>query len=322
MDIEILKRAQQYIEKLANGIDPLTDETINGNPLLDNARICRCFFFVSDILQQVIDNNGEISKPSKSTRTNKPRFEYNEAVMSILHPSKFPQSLTKSIQFWQSQIDEAYGEDYSEQFGTIPRVAIVDWLVQNEYLETVDRQCGGKTHKLPTPKGQSVGITQSENKVNGIPYIAVNYTPQAQQFILDNLNHILQDNAYSYTPSDTKAKASKPKFVYDSEAIHNLPTNDQPMYLTNLLDSWSNILETQFGRIPNKKVFEWLEEKEYLYTIIDDNGKRRKKATELGLQTGLNNIETSNALGQTYTAVTYNQQAQQFIIDNLHYMIA
>lgn len=49
-DLEKMQRAKMYIDKLANGIDPLTDSEITDDSVLNHVRISRCLFYVSDIL--------------------------------------------------------------------------------------------------------------------------------------------------------------------------------------------------------------------------------------------------------------------------------
>lgn len=41
MNLELLKHAKGYIEKMANGINPLTNENIPDNDLINNVRISR-----------------------------------------------------------------------------------------------------------------------------------------------------------------------------------------------------------------------------------------------------------------------------------------
>ena len=62
-DHEILCRAKTYIDKLANGIDPLTDEPVRENDIVNNVRISRCLFYVSGVLDKVI--SGDV--PAKKT---------------------------------------------------------------------------------------------------------------------------------------------------------------------------------------------------------------------------------------------------------------
>ena len=46
MNLELLKHAKEYIEKMANGINPLTGEIVPDNDLINNIRISRCLFYV------------------------------------------------------------------------------------------------------------------------------------------------------------------------------------------------------------------------------------------------------------------------------------
>ena len=61
-DLEMMQRAKTYMDKLANGINPLDDTTLSENDIVNNVRISRCLFYVSDVLRQVIENGGNVSK--------------------------------------------------------------------------------------------------------------------------------------------------------------------------------------------------------------------------------------------------------------------
>lgn len=60
-ELEKIEYAKTYIEKLANGVNPLTGQAAPDSDLINNVRISRCLFYVSDILRQVVENGG-ISK--------------------------------------------------------------------------------------------------------------------------------------------------------------------------------------------------------------------------------------------------------------------
>lgn len=47
---------------MANGINPLTDEKIPDNELINNVRISRCLFYVNDILGEILENSGTMNK--------------------------------------------------------------------------------------------------------------------------------------------------------------------------------------------------------------------------------------------------------------------
>ena len=50
IDVSKLKTAQDWIEKLANGINPLTSEPVKEDDIVNNVHISRCLFFVSETL--------------------------------------------------------------------------------------------------------------------------------------------------------------------------------------------------------------------------------------------------------------------------------
>ncbi len=54
-ELETLERAKMYIDKLANGINPLNDEPVKDDDIVNNIRISRCLFYVSNILKNVIE---------------------------------------------------------------------------------------------------------------------------------------------------------------------------------------------------------------------------------------------------------------------------
>ena len=69
-ELETMERAKMYIEKMANGIDPLSGRPVQEGDLINNVRISRCLFYVADILQKVIDNQRRIGRAGKRCPSN------------------------------------------------------------------------------------------------------------------------------------------------------------------------------------------------------------------------------------------------------------
>lgn len=61
-ELEKMIRAESYIRKMADGINPITGVNVADDDMVNNVRITRCLYYVSDILRQVIANNGVIEK--------------------------------------------------------------------------------------------------------------------------------------------------------------------------------------------------------------------------------------------------------------------
>ncbi|MFI3229110.1 MAG: hypothetical protein R3Y23_02965 [Bacillota bacterium] len=67
-DLELLKRAKMYINKLANGINPLDDSEVLDDSLLNEAKIIRCFFYIENKLGELIDGDKEPKSRKKKNR--------------------------------------------------------------------------------------------------------------------------------------------------------------------------------------------------------------------------------------------------------------
>ena len=56
---EKLLKAKSYLDKLANGINPITNELASENDTINNIHISRCLFYV---LRNLIENNNNPQK--------------------------------------------------------------------------------------------------------------------------------------------------------------------------------------------------------------------------------------------------------------------
>jgi hypothetical protein len=57
-ELEKIKRAKMYMDKLAKGINPIEDTMAPNEDVINNVRLSRYFFFVSDVLRRVIESGG------------------------------------------------------------------------------------------------------------------------------------------------------------------------------------------------------------------------------------------------------------------------
>ncbi len=182
-ELETMQRAKSYIDKLANGIDPLTDETIKDDSVINNVRISRCLFYVSGVLQKVIDNYGEVGKKRKSD--SRQPFSITDEQKAGIVVSETPVGIM--------EFSKAIRAVLPENVKSLAVTKITEWLVENEYLREEIVQ--DKTRKVTTPKGESEGIlTVDAVSRDGMPYKKNIYTLEAQRFILDNLENIAEGN--------------------------------------------------------------------------------------------------------------------------------
>ena len=196
-ELDKIARAKMYLEKLANGINPLTDENVMQNDIVNNARISRCMFYVSDILRQILENGGnlKIRLPEKSpfyiTPEQLSRFEYSE----------YPIAISDITQRINNLIDLTVIKNL--KYGSI-----TSWLVDANILEVITKP-NGKTTKRPTSAGREKGIiTETRIGKNG-EYTAILYNRNAQRFILDNIDAIIHINNEKKIKSDVMQPSTK-----------------------------------------------------------------------------------------------------------------
>ena len=184
-ELEILQHAKEYLDKLAKGIDPLTGREVPEGEIINNVRISRCLFYVSDVLRQVIENGGIQVKAVKDSE--KAPFALSFEDRSRYAFGDWPLSASQIAQ----RLNELVDLETMQQLKT---TSITKFLLQSGLLFD-EEDSGGKKNKRPTEAGRELGIsTQLRTGQNG-DYTAVVYSREAQQFILDNLDAIITINA-------------------------------------------------------------------------------------------------------------------------------
>jgi len=177
-ELEKMRLAHNYILGLANGVDPSTGEELPNDTCLNNVRLSRCFFYVADILRQVIDNNGNVGKPPRGGEfilTDEFRANLSTAANN-LQISEF----TKPI----AELAISMG------MKKIPTTAFTEWLVEQGYL--IENVINDKRRKEPSSSGAALGIIAEERTSHYGTYKAILYNPAAQQFMIDNIEKIVE----------------------------------------------------------------------------------------------------------------------------------
>lgn len=177
-ELETMKRAKMYLDKLAQGIDPISNQEVPEDSALNQVRLARCFFYVSDILGQVIANGGVIGG-----RPNLPPFEISAAQLASVPISQEPLRITQLV----DAINTAVG---NPQMKKLSATVITNWLLENGYLKK-HLSADGKSKRLPTQTGMDLGLFTQIRQGQYGEYQAVFYTPSAQKFVLDHLHEIL-----------------------------------------------------------------------------------------------------------------------------------
>lgn len=181
-ELDKIARAKMYMEKLANGIDPISDTLAPDGDIINQVRLSRCFFFVSDVLRQVIENGGVRpaapvkkvpQRPFSLSVEERSRFAYSEKPITISEIGNRINSLADC-----------------EDMRKFSCSKILVWLMSLGMMEWVDLPDGKRTRR-PTTVGKEIGILVQEWTGDRGPYQVVLYDTRAQEFIIDNLDAVL-----------------------------------------------------------------------------------------------------------------------------------
>ena len=184
-ELETMQHAKGYLDKLAKGIDPLTDREVPEDDVINNVRISRCLFYVSDVLRQVIENGGVIGAPSKKGELAPYALSFEERGRYTF--GEWPLSASQIAQRLNELVDLSTMQK-------LKTTSITAFLMQSGLLFE-EESPNGSRNKRPTEAGKSLGITTTVRNGQHGEYTAVIYSKEAQQFILDNLDAIMTINA-------------------------------------------------------------------------------------------------------------------------------
>ena len=178
-DLEKLESAITYVERIADGKNPVNNTIADSDDVMNDPIIIRSMFFIKDVLVELKNNNGIIGKSKGSKKKEFPietlsDFQYVEV-----------KTITRLAAQLNSGIDETVYKKLSYR-------TITDWLKRNGYLiETEDTKLGKKV-TLTTEKAQAVGITHSlQTSMSGNSYYRVEYDKTGQEFVVQNLPSML-----------------------------------------------------------------------------------------------------------------------------------
>lgn len=177
-ELEKIAYAKSFIDKLANGINPLDDTPIPEGDIANNVRLSRCFFYVSDILRQVCENGG-VKKPK---RTPKVPFAVTLEQRESFEYSEKPIPVSEIASRIQRMVD-------NENMEKVTSRQINQWLL-NVGMLCLCNFGEDKTVKRPTEYGTQTGITVESRMGQYGEYKVVLYGLEAQHLILDNLEAI------------------------------------------------------------------------------------------------------------------------------------
>ena len=179
-ELETMQRAKMYLDKLAQGIDPITNQEVPEDSVLNNVRLARCFFYVSGVLEQVIANGGAIGAKPKLQP-----FAVDPEQLAKVQLSLEPVRVTQLVEMISATVD-------NPQMKKLSTTVITNWLLEKGFLKK-ETGAEGKSRRIPTQNGLMIGLSAQTRQGQYGEYQAVFYNSDAQRFVLDNLGAMLSE---------------------------------------------------------------------------------------------------------------------------------
>lgn len=186
-ELEKLAAVKVVVEKLADGINPITNLPILHDSVINDINMCRYFCYIADILSCIIKNNGGYS--FQNTRTKLPPFYIDADELNSFKFYEHPVVLSKLASQLNSLVDSSKMRRISPQ--TLAGFLADEGLLKEEKLPN------GKYMKLPTPSGREIGISTKVLGLGGEGYVAVLFNKNAQQYLIENLPRFLHQRDVS-----------------------------------------------------------------------------------------------------------------------------
>ncbi|MCX7711427.1 MAG: hypothetical protein N2484_16425 [Clostridia bacterium] len=177
-DYEKMEKAKNLLQKIAKGVDPLTGELIAEDSFLNDPRIIRCFYYVSEVLENVIQ--GAYSKSSGKnadfiiTAEQKSRVVFSEGKIGV---NEFSRCINQCIDASRSKKMTGVGLNKRlKKLGLLSEV------------ETND----GKTRTVTNEQSAQYGIETEKRTFKGVEYDAVVINDQGKKYLLEHIEDIMK----------------------------------------------------------------------------------------------------------------------------------
>lgn len=176
-DVEKLRKVKQYIDSLAEGLNPFTGQPLPEEDIVNDVRVSRSLFLASSFLQEQMQ--GTAAKKTGKKQAFRLSLKERERVEFSTQPIPASELARR--------MNDVVG---TQDCKKINYRQITDWLVEVGMLKLVENTAGTQRRR-PTDSGEKLGIS-ADNRVGQYgPYQVVLYSEDAQRFIVDNVDAIV-----------------------------------------------------------------------------------------------------------------------------------
>lgn len=178
-ELETMQRAKMYLDKLVQGIDPITDRIVPEGDSIKNPRLSRCFQYISGVLEKVIANGGQVGAVEK------PPFTITEEQLAKVQLTGEPLRIADFV-------DLILRATNYQGMKKLSPLKLTNWLLRKGFLAQ-EPGTDGKPHRVPTPEGEKLGISTKMCEYNGKQYPGIFYDISAQRFLLSQIPNIAKE---------------------------------------------------------------------------------------------------------------------------------
>lgn len=171
IDQNKLQVAIDWINKLANGMNPIDGRVLPDSDIVNNVHVSRCLFYVSSLLE------GLEKKKSPQQKQYELEFQFTPEIAAKVYIAE-----KTGIAMFVKEINKVIPDNMQPLTAT----KVTQWLVSIGYLEEREKGDGYK-YKVPTELGTSIGISSAWKEGTHGQYLAISYDANAQRFLLENL---------------------------------------------------------------------------------------------------------------------------------------
>ncbi|KAB3529393.1 hypothetical protein [Alkaliphilus serpentinus] len=175
-DFERIDKAKLILEKIAKGVNPVTGEQIENDSFLNDPRVIRCFYFVTEILDNVRKGAYNSGKNTKFiiTPEQKGMVEFPANNIGV---NEFSKHVNACLDLSISK--KLSGTELNKRLKKLG-------ILSEEKTEE------SKTRTITNEKSKEYGFESEKRSFNGVEYEMVVINDKGKNYLLENIEAIME----------------------------------------------------------------------------------------------------------------------------------
>lgn len=339
-EMKILERAEMFLRKLSNGVNPLTEAPLAEDDSCRQERISKCLLYVADYLQQKISPKPLKAREARQKSVSQRRareqavteLNFTSEMIAKFEPSDEPLSLSNVVRKINALVPADSGM-IQLMYADIAEVLSQEGILLKQNNDA------GKELNLPSPRGEELGFVRAEADIRGHHAVFTKCNLSAQKFILENIQKcVAQANERlakrkaqmaesassgaetSVELGSAKARPAREKFHLTEAELAKYPMDETPIPVTEIARRLNDLLapNANIERIYFKTIRDWFMSQNLLEENRNAVGKITFNPTESGASAGIVKESRIGKNGETYDAVLFTPAAQKLVLEHVN----